>query len=923
MLRRSSCCVLLALGAASAVVSAGAVPAAAAPGGDGQVFINELHYDNAGADAGEAVEVAAPAGTDLSGWSVVLYNGSGGAPYGTTALSGVVADQAHGWGAVAVSYPANGVQNGAPDGVALVDAGGVARQFLSYEGVFAAVGGPANGLTSADIGVAEDGAGVAGTSLQLTGAGDSNDDFAWASSPAAQSFGALNAGQNFNGAPPPPPPPAPCPDAPAVTPIGQLQGAADVSPCVSRVVVIEGVVVGDYEGPAPALRGFYVQEQDDQHDADPATSEGVFVFNANDNSVELGQMVTVTGSVSEFQGQTQIGATSIVIASSGASVTPAAVTMPFTSPTALEAVEGMLVSVAQELTVTEHFLLGRFGEVVVSSGGRLPQPTTVAEPGVDAQAVAASNSLNRLKVDDAINGQNPEPLVLGRGGQPTTAANPLRGGDTVTGLTGVITYTWAGNNASPNAYRLRPVGDLSDAGLVPGGVSPDFVAANARPAAPPAVGGSVQVASFNVLNYFLTLDDNTPACGPDGSKDECRGAESAAELTRQRDKLLSAVEALDASVVGLIELENTPGVDPAADIAAGLNQRAGADVWSSVNTGVIGTDVIKVGTIYRNDVVQPVGPFAIIDSSVDPRFDTSRNRPSLAQSFVDTSGEVFTVVTNHLKSKSCGDDATGGDADSGDGQGCWNASRTNAATALVDWIATRPTGVADDDVVLVGDFNSYAKEQPIDVFAAAGYVDLVAASAGESSYSFVFDGQWGSLDFALASPSLAAQVTGADKFHINADEPSVLDYNTNFKSLAQLASLYAPDQFRTSDHDPVLVGLDLGVLQPTVRATPSRLWLPTQRLRRIEVTAVGGSDTPLTVTVTGVTSSEADSGINRFDRPGDIELIDADSLRLRAEVFDCAGRTYAIGMAVSDGAQTVYAATEVVVPALFLWWCWL
>jgi predicted extracellular nuclease len=921
MLRRSSCLALLALGAASAAVLTGAPPTAAAPGGDGLVFVNELHYDNAGADAGEAVEVAAPAGTDLGGWSIVLYNGSGGAPYNTVALSGVVADQANGWGTIAVPYPANGVQNGAPDGLALVDPGGVAQQFLSYEGAFAAVGGPANGLASADIGVAEDGAGAAGTSLQLTGAGDSNGDFVWAPA-AAQSFGAPNAGQSFNGAPPPPPPPPPCPDAPAVTPIGQLQGAADVSPCVARVVVVEGVVVGDYEGPAPALRGFYVQEQDDQLDADSSTSDGVFVFNANNNSVELGQVVTVTGSVSEFQSQTQVSATSVVVSSSGAAVTPASVALPLASPAALEAVEGMLVTVAQELTVTEHFLLGRFGEVVVSGGGRLPQPTTVAEPGADAQAVAAANSLNRLKVDDAGNGQNPDPIVLGRGGQPTTAANPLRGGDTVTGLTGVLTYTWAGNNASPNAYRLRPIGDLSDVGLVAGGVSPEFVAANPRPAGPPAVGGDVKVASFNVLNYFLTLDDNSDACGPDGAKQECRGAESPEEFTRQRDKLLTAVEALDASVLGLIELENTPGVDPAADIAAGLNQRAGAPVWSSVDTGVIGSDTIRVGTIYRNDVVQTLGPSAIIDATVDPRFDSTRNRPSLAQSFVDSGGEVFTVVTSHLKSKGCGDDAAGADADSGDGQGCWNASRASAAAALVDWVASRPTGVADDDVVLVGDFNSYAKEQPIDVLAAAGYADLVASSSGESSYSFVFDGQWGSLDFAFASPSLAAQVTGADKFHINADEPSVLDFNTNFKSPAQLASLYAPDQFRTSDHDPVLVGLDLGVLAPTVRATPSRLWLPTQRLRRVDITAVGGSGTPLTATITGVTSSEADSGINLFDRPGDIELVDADSLRLRAEVFDCAGRTYTIGVAVTDGAQTVYATTEVRVPALFLWWCW-
>ncbi|MGB8861699.1 MAG: hypothetical protein WCC60_20765, partial [Ilumatobacteraceae bacterium] len=104
------------------------------------VFINELHYDNAGADSGESVEVAGPSGTDLAGWSLVLYNGAGGAPYSTTALTGVVPDQLGGWGTIAVAYPVNGIQNGAPDGLALVDATGTVHQFLSYEGSFTAVG---------------------------------------------------------------------------------------------------------------------------------------------------------------------------------------------------------------------------------------------------------------------------------------------------------------------------------------------------------------------------------------------------------------------------------------------------------------------------------------------------------------------------------------------------------------------------------------------------------------------------------------------------------------------------------------------------------------------------------------------------------------------------------------------------------------
>ena len=160
------------------------------------VFINELHYDNASTDLNEAIEVAAPAGTDLTGWSLVLYNGNGGAPYATLALGGVVIDTCAGFGVAAVAAP--GLQNGAPDGIALVDAGGTAVQFLSYEGSFTAIGGPADGLPSTDIGVAESGTDAADGSLQLTGTGTVYGDFAW-QTPATASFGACNAGQTFVG----------------------------------------------------------------------------------------------------------------------------------------------------------------------------------------------------------------------------------------------------------------------------------------------------------------------------------------------------------------------------------------------------------------------------------------------------------------------------------------------------------------------------------------------------------------------------------------------------------------------------------------------------------------------------------------------------------------------------------------------------
>ncbi|MEJ2128889.1 MAG: lamin tail domain-containing protein [Woeseiaceae bacterium] len=161
-----------------------------------QVFINEIHYDNTGTDAGEAIEIAGPAGTDLTGWSIVLYNGNGGASYGSDALSGVLVNQQGGFGTLVVDYPSNGLQNGAPDGIALVDNTNTVIQFLSYEGSFTAVGGPADGLTSTDIGVAESSGTPVGDSLQLTGSGTQYADFAWAASQPS-TFCAINTGQTF------------------------------------------------------------------------------------------------------------------------------------------------------------------------------------------------------------------------------------------------------------------------------------------------------------------------------------------------------------------------------------------------------------------------------------------------------------------------------------------------------------------------------------------------------------------------------------------------------------------------------------------------------------------------------------------------------------------------------------------------------
>ncbi|MGL5864701.1 MAG: ExeM/NucH family extracellular endonuclease, partial [Dermatophilaceae bacterium] len=317
----------------------------------------------------------------------------------------------------------------------------------------------------------------------------------------------------------------------AATPVGTVQGSGDAA-AVTGPVTLRGTVIGDYEGPSPALRGFYLQ---DAGDDDPATSDGIFVVGADADRVALGDLVTVSGTAGEFQGQTQISS-STVTACGTSSATPVDVTLPVASATALERYEGMLVRMPQPLTVTESFQLGRFGQVVVSSGRRLKQPTNVVAPGAAANALQASNALNRLIVDDATNAQNPDPIVVGRGGQPLTASNTLRGGDTVTGATGVLTYTWAGNAASGNAYRLRPVGALGGAA--------EFAAVNERPTAPDDVGGSIRVVGMNLLNYFTTTDglpDRVDNCrgGTQGAATDCRGADTPEEFARQWPKTVA------------------------------------------------------------------------------------------------------------------------------------------------------------------------------------------------------------------------------------------------------------------------------------------------------------------------------------------------------------------------------------------------
>jgi predicted extracellular nuclease len=369
-------------------------------------------------------------------------------------------------------------------------------------------------------------------------------------------------------------------------------------------------------------------------------------------------------------------------------------------------------------------------------------------------------------------------------------------------------------------------------------------------------------------------------------------------------------------VVGLIEIENNDGA--LEDLVAGLNQATEPGRYAAVETGIIGTDVIKVAFAYQPARVTPLGDHAILDSSVDPRFNDDLNRPALAQTFRDhETGGVFTAVVNHLKSK--GSDCIAvGDPDTGDGAGNCNLTRLAAAEALVDWLDSDPTGSGDHDFLIIGDLNSYDKEDPIDELLAGGYTDLVHEYQGEFAYSYVFDGMLGYLDHALAGEGLVDEVTGATVWHINADEPSILDYDMSFKQPAQDA-LYEPDAYRSSDHDPVIVGLDVcDEIAPeiAVSVTPDRLWPPNHKYVTVKATVTASDDVDATpaVRLESATSSEPDDAPGGADgtTTNDVVVVDDRTIRLRAERNeDGEGRVYTITFEATDdcGNSTQGSAT--------------
>lgn len=604
---------------------------------------------------------------------------------------------------------------------------------------------------------------------------------------------------------------------PVSTKIHDIQGDGANSPLEGDTVGVEGIVTGDFqEGDSDTTRdleGFFIQEEAADVDGDPDTSEGIFVYDGGFPSTDVnpGDKVRVVGQVTEFFGETQIetSAGSVTLTGTG-TVLPADIVLPAASVVLnsdgeyipdLEPYEGMFVRFSDPLYITELSQLDRYGEISLSQGGRLAQFTHDNAPQVTGYDSHLQNIAKRtLILDDGRKDQNPAPIRYPDGSLDPT--DSLRLGDIVTDLTGNLRFSRGSGSNGEETYRLVPT------------AAPNFVMKNPRPSAPPEVGGTLKIVSFNLMNYF-----NGDGMG--GGFPTPRGADTADEFDRQTRKLVSLLTEMDADIVAVMELENdyTDGPHSAlAGLVEELNGAAGAGSYDYVDPGtLIGDDQIAVGMIYQPAKLSIAEgtSIAILDDSQlaslgmsGPVFNgANTNRSPLAVSFEEKrTGEIFTLAVNHLKSKSGA--GTGANADAGDGQGSWNQHRLKGVQAIHAWLETDPTQSDDPDFLLIGDLNAYSQEDPIG-YLNGRFVNLVNRVMGSDAYSYVFNRQCGLLDHAFGGLSLADKITGVKLWHINADEPDALDYDENFNP----ANLFnGSDPYRASDHDPLFIGLDLAGL---------------------------------------------------------------------------------------------------------------
>lgn len=602
------------------------------------------------------------------------------------------------------------------------------------------------------------------------------------------------------------------------TAIHTIQGSGTKSLMTGQTVEVEGIVVGSYQG-ASKLRGFYLQEPDNTWDSDPNTSEGIFIFESPAGpAVQIGDRVRVLGTVSEystsgsFLGNTQssslteIAMSNDLVCSNGNSFTVTPLTLPVSDLANWESYEGMAVQFTQPLTVTGNYSVGTQGWIDLAPSV-LYAPTSTAN-SADWPVRNSLNSRSVIALDDGsgLSNANLYPTLYPQGG--LSDSNTLRVGD-------LVNYDPVGRTNSPLAgvlddrygeYRLQPVAPVT------------FYNANVRPPIAPilvSVGGRFRAVSANVLNFFTVL----------GS----RGAQTAAEFDHQKIKVIEALSGMNADLYGLSEVQNfangnTDGgtytnaalqslVDGLNCKASGMNDLCTTPSqapYSYIDTTTLGnangTDAIRSAIIYRTAALVPVG-------SPAEYYQNDTNRPTLAQTFKPASGaktaqQTFTFVINHFRSRGS---ACNGILDD-PYQGNCNGTRLNMAQNVVTWLAGNPTNDpagASRRILMVGDYNAYYGEDPIQYFGSHGYVNLINAIIGSTGYSYNYGSQAGYLDHGFANNGMNQLVKKVAEWHNNSDEPSSLQaLNSSNKSTAAQLAYYGADPWAASDHDPFVIGFN-------------------------------------------------------------------------------------------------------------------
>ena len=536
--------------------------------------------------------------------------------------------------------------------------------------------------------------------------------------------------------------------------IPQIQGSGTSSAYASQAVKTTGVVTAKFIGTGK-VGGFFMQ--DPVGDGDVLTSDGIFVSTSTDN-VSVGDAVEITATVSEVSGRTQLGTVTQTTVVSSNNALPVTHVQYNADSWNWEQYEGMLLQFDQTLYVTNNSKLQQYGQLTLNPT-RLYSPTNQCIPlSTEYTALVAANAKSQLIMDDAVTTTYYTPIRF------ADSDGTRRTGERVNNLQVVV-------NHINSSYYLYPA------------TTPVF-SGNPRPASPTGLGNyTLKVCAAN-LEYYLPYNYNGTY-----------GAANPTQAAQQHTKIVAGLLAIDADIYGLIEIEE--GQNALAKLVGSMNDATVAGRYGYIDDGGSPNGTyIKVGYLYRTDKVTPY-----LNLKENTGTSSSKYRKK-GQAFTQKSNnERFIFSLNHFKAKS-GCPSSGTDADQGDGQGCYNATRVGEATSTLNFISDWKAYYEDDDVLIMGDLNAYGMEDPVRTLVQGGYTDLHRAFHADSTYSYVYNGMAGYLDNALASQSLRSQVSGVSVFHVNADEPTMFEYS---------GSAYQPNMYRYSDHDPVVVGLNLGL----------------------------------------------------------------------------------------------------------------